>query len=56
MVSNKMDISFVPMTIPDDVSEMVVEITAIVSSTEYVANLAATNWVNLAAHPVVSLL
>lgn len=48
MVSSKSDLSFIPMTLADDVSELVVEATAIVSSTEYVVNLAATD------HPVLS--
>lgn len=53
MVSNKMDISFVPMKIPDDINELVVDVTALISPTEFVVNLATTNWVNLATHPIL---
>lgn len=48
MVSSKMDLSFIPMTLPDDINEFGVETTAVVSSTEYVVNLTATD------HPELS--
>ena len=47
MVSKKVDISFSPMTIPDDVSELVVEVTTVVSPIEFVTNMTPSNWTDL---------